>query len=712
MENLLQKLDEAGRLELAKGVYQKYNTSATYYEEDHSLWAKCWDEYGGEKDDKDNTDDTDIKIGLAYSLTENVVARCVQAFLGNPSIITKPKRKDHYKKAENYDSMIRSYRSSPTYRIDAIDSTRERIVCGTSWEVDEWLNNYVDGLIWVKTAAEKMVDMDIPVVSKIAKVVSKVAFKAWKKTKHRFPVSVGYKVRFPSIFDMFPQPGRTRLEGCEWVIERIRYKSVADLTEAKYTDPETGELVPIYDMSAFKELQESKVKIRPSEYSSGMDYEAFKAKYTKQKDTGSDKDDGVDAVSLLVMRSDRETITVANGSHVIQNVKDLFHKPGKRVRIRYYTQSRHSIYGKGIIEPILDLIDEIHDVHNMSMQGWFREINRMLAYNEDAVPYPDDLNRRSGGLIRIKAGVDPSRALMPIEGRPPYAEMITTEANLRGLTENVVSIADMSPGPMGTKPFHKTYGGLMEIQSTFDRRFGVIAALDQAATMHQYDEAYWLHEQFMFDDVLVTVPGKGGANAVTFSREDIDTQGVGFLFVASDDPSFGDTQVQRNQNMVLMDLCLRYVQARAALNKTEWRDVKADEVMEDVFESFGRYDMDKLLVVDEGVMSPEKEYDLMLQGVMPQVNPRENLTWHLIKHMIQHQMLRNSGQNIPPQVEAMLINHMSMTQETIKAVGDNPEIFAAEFAQSEAMRDSAQVTSKPLSVGQNAPQSQGAMNAA
>ena len=708
MENLLTKLDQTARQELAKGVYQKFISSAHFYQDEHDLWRTCWEEYGGEKDDKDETDEPDIKIGLAYSLVENVVARCVQAFLGNPSIITKPKRKDHHKKAENYDTIIRGYRASPDYRINAIDSTRERVICGTSWEVDEWANNYVDGLIWVKTAAEKVVDMDIPVVSKVAKVVSKVAFKAWKKVKHRFPVEVGYKVRFPSIFDMFPQPGRTRLEACEWVIERVRYKSVADLKEAKYTDPETGELVPIYDISELEEMQESKIKIRPVQFNEGLDYEAFRADYTRQSETDSQYDDGVDAVALLILRTDREIITIANGSHVIQHVKDLYHKPGKHIRIRYYTQNRHSIYGKGIIEPILDLIDELHDVHNMSMQSWFREVNRMMAYNEDAIPYPDDLNRRAGGLVRVKQGMDPRRALMPIESRPPGGEMITAEANLRGLTENIVSVADMSPGPLGTKPYHKTYGGMMEIQSTFDRRFGVIAALDQAATMKQYDDAYWLHEQFMFNDVLVPVAGKGGANAVSFSREDIDTQGEGFLFIASDDPSFGDTQVQRNQNMVLMDLCLRYVQARQALNKTEWRDVKADEVLEDVFESFGRYDVDKLLVVDEGVTSPEKEYELMLQGVAPEVNPKESLTWHLIKHMIQLQMLRNSGQNIPPQVEAMLVNHMSNTQQAIMAVGQNPEMFAAEYAQVEAMRDSVQATMPAPNVGQNLPQAQGA----
>ena len=707
MENLLTKLDQAERQELAKSVYQKYQSSANHYQEKHELFSRCWKEYGGEKEDKDTTDDPDIKIGLAYALTENVVARCVQAFLGNPSIITKAKRRDHIKKSENYDRMVRGYRSSPEYRIDAIDSTRERVICGTSWEVDEWANEYVDGLIWVKTAAEKLVDMDIPVVSSVVKMAKNVAYKAWQRVKHKFPVRVGYRVRFPSIFDMFPQPGRPRLANCEWVIERVRYISVADLEQAKFTDPETGKLLPVYDLSEIKEIQEQKTKVRPMVYSDGIDFDAFHAEYTKQRETDQRFDDGVDAVSLLVLRSDREILTVANGCYVIQHVKDLYHKPGKRVRVRYYTQDRHSIYGKGIIEPILDLIDEVHDVHNLSMQGWFREVNRLMAYTEDAIPYPDDLDRRAGGKVRIKSGIDPHRAIMPIEGRTPTGEMITAESNLRGLTEHIVSIADLTPGPMGTKPYHKTYGGMMEIQATFDRRFGVIAALDQAATMEQYDAAYWLHEQFMFDDVLVPVQGKGGANAVTFSREDIDTQGVGFLFVASDDPSFGDTQVQRNQNMVLMDLCLRYVQARAALNKTEWRDVKADEVLEDVFESFGRYDVDKLLVTDEGVMQPESEYDLLLQGVMPQVSPRENLTWHLIKHMIQHQMLKNSGQNIPPQVEAMLVQHMSATQEAINAVAQNPEIFAAEFAQSEAMRDNVEVPAAAMNVGQNLPQAQG-----
>jgi len=711
MENLLKNAEPAKVDELAKSVYQKYSASANYYQDEHELWRLCWEEYGGVKDDKDDTEEPDIKIGLAYSLVENVVARCVQAFLGNPSVITKPKRKDHVAKAENYDGLIRGYRASPAYRLDSIDATRERVICGTSWEIDEWANDFVEGLRWAKTMSEKLVDMDIPVVSAVAKVASKVAFRAWKKVKHIFPVRVGYRTRYPSIFDMFPQPGRNRLEHCEWVIERVRYKSIADLKEAKYTDPETGESVPVYDLSAFEEMQEQKIKIRPMQYNEGLDYEAFKADYTKQRDVEEEHDDGVDAVSLLVLRSDREIITVANGCHVIQHVKDLFHKPGKRIRVRYYTQNRHSIYGKGLLEPILDLIDEIHDVHNLSMQNWFREVNRMMAYVEDAIPYPDDLNPRAGGKVRIKQGMDVQRAIMPIVSRPPTGEMITAESNLRGLTENIVSVADLTPGAMGTKPYHKTYGGMMEIQSLFDKRFGVIAALDQAVTMQQYEDAYWLHEQFMFDDVTVA-GGKGGLGARTFSREDIDTEGEGFLFVASDDPSFGDTQVQRNQNMVLLDLCLKYVQARAALNKTEWRDVKADEVLEDVFESFGRYDMDKLLVVDEGVLSPEKEYELILQGVAPQVNPKENLTWHLIKHMIQLQTMRNANQNLPPQLEAMLVNHMAATQDAINAVAQQPEVFAAEFAQSEAMRDMSKMPATPINLGQNLPQSQGVTGAA
>lgn len=708
MENLLPKHDEPARADLIKDTLKKFQASANYYETKHDLWRKCWEEYGGQKDDRDDTNDPDIKIGLAYSLVENVVARCVQAFLGNPSIVTKPKRADHGKQANNYDGMIRGYRSAPEYRLDAIDSTRERIVCGLSWEVDEWANEYSEGVIWVKTAMNKLVDMDIPVVSSVAKVARNVAFKGYALKQKLFPVRVGYHVRFPSNFNMFPQPGRLKLSDCQWVAERVPYASVEELEKVKFTDPQTGKVMGSYDLSEIKKLQEQKIAVRPRPVEAGMDYESFLREYNNLPTTDDKTDDGVDAVSLLILRTDREIITVANGAFIIQHVKDLYHKPGKRVRIRYYTQDRHSICGKGMIEPIMDLMDEIHDVHNMSMQNWFREINRMIAYSEDAVPYPDDLNRRAGGQVRIKSGVDPSRAIMPIQSSVPVGEMITTEANLRGLTETIVSVADLSPGPMGTKPSHSTFGGLMEIQTTFARRFGVIAALDQAATMEQYDAAYWLHEQFMFDDVLVTVPGKGGANAVTYSREDIDTEGEGFLFTASDDPSFGDTQVQRNQNMVLMDLCLRYVQARMSMNKTEWRDMKADELMEDTLESFGRYDVDKILVVDEGVLAPEKEYDLMLQGVQPRVSPKENLTWHLIKHMIQSEMLKNSGQNIPPQVMAMLVNHMSETQEAIRAVAENPEIFAAEFAQGEAQRDG--VSLPPVNMGQNLPQAQGAGN--
>ena len=710
MDNLLTKLDDTERAELAKSVVQKFQSSADFYSSKFELFRRCWNEYGKKKDDKDSQAEPDIKIGLAYSLTENVVARCVQAFLGNPSIITKPKRRDHAEKAPNYDQMMRGYRASPGYRIGAIDSTRERVVCGTAWEVDEWANEYSDGVIWVRGMIDKVADMDIPVVSSVVKMTRKISYKGYSLAKKKFPVDVGYRVRWPSIFNIFPHPGRLRIKDCEWIIERVPYISVADLEKAKYTNPETGELESVYDLKEIKTMQKAKRPVRPVSIDEDTDYQTFLQEYNSAPEKTHDtKDDGVDAVQLLILRTDREIITIANGAHVIQYVKDLYHKPGKRIRARYYTQSRHSIYGVGLLEPILDLIDELHDVHNLSMQNWFREVNRMIAYREKDVLYPDDLDRRAGGQVRLADDAEPG-AIMPLQTNSPARDMITAESNLRGLTENIVSVADLSPGALGTKPYHNTYGGLMEIQATFARRFGVIAALDQAATMDQYDSAYWLHEQFMFDDVLVSSPGSN-KGAISFKREDIDTGGEGFLFIASDDPSFGDTQVQRNQNMVLMDLCLRYVQQRAALNRMDWRDVKADEVLEDVFESFGRYDVDKLLVVDEGVTSPEKEYELMLQGVMPQVNPKENLTWHLIKHMIQLEMLKNSGQNIPPQVMTMLINHISNTQEAVQAVGENPEMFAAEYAQAEAMKDTADVSMPQINMGQNLPQAQGAGNA-
>jgi len=237
------------------------------------------------------------------------------------------------------------------------------------------------------------------------------------------------------------------------------------------------------------------------------------------------------------------------------------------------------------------------------------------------------------------------------------------------------------------------------------RRFNLMMNIDQCETMKQMDEMYWLYEQFMFDDMLFR-KFDTGVSAVTYKREDIDTEGEGFLFVASDDPSFGDSQVQRNQAMVLLDRALSYAQAQKM--NPEWPKVAGGEYMAFVNETFGKGDSTKLLVPTDGSMDPDQEYELMLQGVPVQPHPKENTTWHLIKHMIQKQMLENN-QDTNPIIMKALVNHIAMTRDAIMDVANQPEVYASQFMQEEALNAQGRKAPAPqLNLGQNLPAMSGA----
>lgn len=704
MENLLKNLDKAQRDALITDVRNKFILSRDFYAEKHALFKRLYKEYRAQRDDSD-VSDWSIKIALAYGLVENIVSRISQTVLGKLTIEVKPKRDDQLHKADNFYNMCRTYFGSPEYRIDYTNATRERVICGTAWEFDEWASEYEDGFRWAVGKMEKVAQMDIPVVSTAAKIARKIFFKGYQLVSHKFPVKVGYKTRFPSIFSVFPQPGIVRVEDLAWVVEEVGYKTVDELRKATYIDEE-GNQAPVFDLSEIDALIKRGISVKPSFPDDNKSIEAFRNELEGvPQEQAREKNDGVPAVHLLILRTLRGRTIIANGSIVIQHVKDLFHKPGLKIRARYYTPSNHSIYGMGAIEPILDSLNEFSDIHSLAMQDWFRSVNQMIAYSEDAFPYPEDFDSRAGGLIRAASGVDLQRAIMPVAKQDKIGSMITAQSGVQGIIENIVSVAEMTPGVMGTRPFHTTYGGLMEVQQTMARRFAIMMNIDQCETMKQMEEMYWLYEQFMFDPM----PFKkfsGGIGAISYKREDIDTDGEGFLYVASDDPSFGDSQVQRNQALVLLQQSLNY--AREQKNNPEWDKANCGEYMRMVNDAFGKGDSDKLLTPPDGSMDPDKELELMLQGVDVQTHPKENKTQHLIKHALQVEM-QKSNPEADPQVLVRLINHIDQTRNDILALTDDPQGYSRQFMQEEALkRATPAAPGFPLQLGQDLPSNMGA----
>ena len=385
MENLLAGYDDKKKYEVLNDVKLKYQASKKFYLDKFSTWQNYYKLYHKIQDDKDNTDEIDIKLSHPYALVENLVARIAQPALGKLTIEVKPKRDDQYQQAQNFYNISRSHFSSADYRSDFVNSVRERVICGSAWEFDEWANEYEDGQKWEQSMTSKVADMNIPVVSGMAKIAREISFKDQKEVANKFPVNVGYKTVFPSIFSVFPQPDVLKVRDMKWVIREIESIPVDDLAKSQYKDA-NGDMQPTYDLKEIQELIDKGTFIRPQS-SEPMSYQLFRQEYEKMAQSKRDeKADNTNSVYLQIMTTPRERIVVANGLWVIQHVKDLFHKPGLKCRLRVYTQNPHSLYGTGAIEPVEQELQMMDDFYSLGMQSQVRVVNRMLMYDEEAFP--------------------------------------------------------------------------------------------------------------------------------------------------------------------------------------------------------------------------------------------------------------------------------------------------------------------------------------
>jgi hypothetical protein len=415
----------------------------------------------------------------------------------------------------------------------------------------------------------------------------------------------------------------------------------------------------------------------------------------------------IDSVWIVEVWEKNRMWTVANGTFLIRKADNPTHKPRIPFRLRRYSLDPEGLYGIGCLEPVEDMLYEVNDIHNLSMASWIRIVNRMMAVHIDAVPFPDDFKPRAGGKIRVRANHDVRQAIMAIEQSDPSQSMLAMESNNKGLIEWASGVQDFSPGTAGTKQDHKTLGGLMEIQANMAHRVSTIIRHDLLVYQEQMEamEAYF--SQFQFDKVPIRTYAEDGATGtVEMNMDDIYTDGRGFDFLIDVDPSYGDDSVQRNQNMVLFDLALKYETWRAQFGGADAAKLKVSEIFRMLLMNFGHSDTSGILVRPDGAMEPAKEFDMMLQGLDVQPQPGENLISHLIEHILQRQSPKlqeglASGK-IKPEVVQLLDRHIQITMMAIKAIMSNPQA-AAQQKLGSMMQNAPQQTPGALPQGYEQP---------
>ncbi len=670
------------RQEIISLQKKRYSLSKEYFQPKHEVWVRCYKIYRALADTVDDPDEINLFIPLAFGIIEDIVARLTEPILQKFPIKPVAKSLMHTKAGENFLNLVKTYFSTSQYQIDLINSERQRIITGNTWEKDEWASEWVKGTTWEKRFFSKVVESVQEVLGKIIPIPVETKFQKWVEVPKLYPKYLGYRTRFLSVFLVWPEPNVKNVSDMHWIIEEEKSVALDDLRKQKYTD-ENGQLRNVYDLSEIDKYygEHKQGAIQPQFDDGSPYYDEIVSKLGNRNLQGNPKED-MDRVHLLHISEPDKLITIANGKWIIKYIENPWHKPMIPYRLKIYTQDPENLYGIGAIEPNEHLFYELNDIHRLSMRSWIRIIQGLIVYHKDAVPFADDWKPRAGGRVRIDPGISPNihQVIANIPLKDPSQEMILHESNIRGIIERVISIADLSPGTSGTKQYHKTASGLIEIQNSLAKRFAIMRRIQLSSYLLQLQRIYDMCMQFMFEPLQIKAETDGKTIYPKVTRDDIWAGEEGFDFVIQEDPSFGDNVVQRNQLMVLLEILINYETFRMKTGDKDLLKVRISEVIKRLIEAFGWTYSAELLEPSDNALTPDMELEMILNGMPVKPNPKENLIAHLIDHMVQLMSPRiqegsASGQ-IKPEQLALLKTHIDETAQMITSIMQNPAAVA------------------------------------
>lgn len=654
--------------ELLTLAQKRYTASTNYFRPTLDAMIRFWKIYRSIKDAVDDTDEPNTGPGYAFGVVEDAVASISESIL-NSRVPTpaKPRKAQDTKSAENFNAMAGTYFGSGQYQSDYPNSVRERLICGANWEADTWQCQYRKARKW------EMVDKMDPGDSE--------PYKAQEEVEYDLPVKVGYQTRFPSIFNLRPQP-RVSMDRMQWLIEREERVAIDDLKQQQYLNA-AGEKVPFFDFTKIDAEKAAGKTFRPLQTDDkGTDYAEQLRSINDGVSKNEEDDDDTDQLTIDWHWEVDRMFVVANGKYVIAYIEDLFQKPGIPYRVKVCTPKPHSLYGLGMIEPVENLLYELDDIHILSMRNWVRIVNKMIAYNPESVPYADvDFLPRAGGKIRVVPTLGGSVAgeIFPIDQSDVTKSMLTQESNNKGLIERALGMPDFAQGVEGTKQDHDTLGGLQEIKAQSAKRVASIRRQELGGFQKQMWRMEAMFSQFLIDKTPFSYNGPDGSTAMLeLNLWDIQTEGQGFDFPIIYDPAFGDDALARNQKMVLMDVAAKYNQNVLTSFPPGTKPlVELDVIMADTLKAFGYSDTSTAMKRPDGVMEPEQKLQAMLRGEPVVINPGEDMVacYAFMVQALQNPQLMEAARTkqVPQDLPLRIKAHVEQLAMAIQSVLRDPQ---------------------------------------
>lgn len=656
--------DKATYAKIVQTVSLRMQASADFFSgkrERMRIAYDRWHRYPARPVDVTEEDSYEIQLGYGFGIVEQVISKITEPLMnmGIPFGVFPTELGDQGK-SDNFADICRDFYGKPHVQMGKRKSKKEMGVTGSRVEIDEWLHVVENGKRWGKVPQQVeqpvLDDAGQPVMRDGKPVTAKLEVMVAGEVPAKIVTHYGFNTRYPSVFNIYPEPNRTTIDtgqatDISWVCEDLGELALEDMVNQVIYDPETKQTRPRYDFTSLINDAGEKAKKRYAnilEGKPGLVEDGYGPIITPVRDWADAEkrdDSGLqglvsgqtfedrDKIWVAQMRMKNEIVTVAQGKYIIERVRDPWHRPRIGMRIECYTIDPRSIWGIGVIDPIMDELDELDITHSLGMQNLFRLVNKMTAVKQNALVSMDDLDPRAGGIVRINDEVEhASQAVHSIVTPNAIPEMLAGESNTKGNIEFASSYLDGQPGIMGTKATHKTARGQEILQSNLNTRFATMQAqgLINEALLGQ--SMLYFFEQFAWEAVSYSHLDEDGATTYSkFTKDDVDTDGRGFRFLVTVDPLWGNTQQQRQDAQQVFELGLQYKQVQTDPN-AKTPDLAV--LFEDLLRKHGRRDLSRVFIKPNGEISPDQELQVLMGGGVVD-GCRGDIRQHMMIHILQ-----------------------------------------------------------------------------
>lgn len=270
--------------------------------------------------------------------------------------------------------------------------------------------------------------------------------------------------KYVDILDFFPAPEALDIEDARYVIHRV-----------------------------FKDLWEVKKKIKdglyhaPPQDPDGEPSDAWVAedsgilKRLKQLGIGTGEDTTKQKVELLECWTKAlpgyegkcVVVTVLNRRAIIRmQYNPFWHHEYPFSRFVDYLQEG-SFWGKGEIEAIEGLQDFANAIANQRIDNVKLAMNKQVAVSTELLEDEDDLTSAPGKRIRVKTGVDPRTAVMPIETQDVTASAYVEADYVERMIERVTGLSPNMTGLSSNEAYNETATAAALLQEAGNTKFAM-----------------------------------------------------------------------------------------------------------------------------------------------------------------------------------------------------------------------------------------------